>query len=83
LIQREPEEYSFQGDAILETVKDLKGDFKVSKSNLEDQEHKEKTDFDKLMLKKKHEREDAETLLKDAKEILGQKIQPLRRTNVI
>jgi hypothetical protein len=73
LIQRAPEEYSFQGDAILETVKDLKGDFKVSKSNLEDQEHKEKTDFDKLMLKKKHEREDAETSMKDAKQVRGQK----------
>merc|ERR1719359_1361435 len=73
LLQREPEEYSFQGDAIIDTCKDLKADFKVSKTNLEDEEHKQKTDFNKLMLKKKHEREDAETSLKDAQEIRGQK----------
>jgi len=73
LIQRQPEEYSFQGDAIIDTCKDLKADFKVSKTNLEDEEHKQKTDFNKLMLKKKHEREDAETSLKDAQEIRGQK----------
>lgn len=74
LIQREPEEYSFQGGEILETVKDLKADFKVSKSNLEDQEHKEKTDYDKLMLTKKQERENAETSLRDAQKLRGEKI---------
>jgi hypothetical protein len=73
LIQREPEEYSFQGGEILETVKDLKADFKVSKTNLEEQEHKEKTDYDKLMLTKKHERENAETSMGDAKKLLGTK----------
>merc|ERR1719160_1167277 len=74
LIQREPEEYSFQGGEILETVKDLKADFKVSKTNLEEQEHKEKTEHNKLMLKKKHERENAETALKDAQKLRGEKI---------